>query len=136
MIVVDTSVLYAFFVADDPAHGQAAQLLTDGDEVCVVSPYVIAELDYFMLKRFGSRGEEAMFRELTEGPYELAQMQSRDVIACASLLAEFPDHAIGVTDASLVVLADRYQTTRIATLDRRHFRIMRTLDGAPFTLLP
>jgi len=136
VIVVDTSVLYAFFVADDPGHPQAARLLAGGDEVCVVSPYVIAELDYFMLKRFGSRGEEAMFRELTEGLYELAQMHSRDVVACASLLADFPDHAIGVTDASLVVLADRYQTARIATLDRRHFSMLRTLDGEPFTLLP
>ena len=41
-----------------------------------------------------------------------------------------------MTDASLVVLADRYRTTRIATYDRRHFITMRGLDGRPFELLP
>jgi hypothetical protein len=34
------------------------------------------------------------------------------------------------------VLADRYQTRTICTLDRRHFSILRSLDGQEFTLIP
>jgi len=44
---------------------------------------------------------------------------------------------IGVADASNVVLADRYRTTTVLTLDQRHFRRLRPLWGADnFTLLP
>jgi hypothetical protein len=46
-------------------------------------------------------------------------------------------NCIGVTDAASVVLADRYRTTRLLTLDQRHFRRLRPLWGADyFTLLP
>jgi uncharacterized protein len=44
---------------------------------------------------------------------------------------------LGLTDASLLVLAARLKTTRIATLDERHFRIVKPLTGqAAFVLLP
>jgi predicted nucleic acid-binding protein len=36
----------------------------------------------------------------------------------------------------LVVLAQRYRTDRLLTLDHRHFRVLRTQAGKPFTLLP
>jgi predicted nucleic acid-binding protein len=43
---------------------------------------------------------------------------------------------VGITVASLVVLADRYQTRTICTLDRRHFSVLRTLDDQPFDIVP
>ena len=42
----------------------------------------------------------------------------------------------GPADASLVVLADRFATRRLLTLDRRRFSVVRALDGAPFELPP
>ena len=136
MTVVDTGVLYAFFVADDPNHEAARALMDGSDATWIVSPYVVAELDYFVLKRFGPLGEQRVLSELVEGFYEHAQLGVADIAECRALLATRADQSIGVTDASLVVLADRYGTQRIATFDRRHFSVMRTLDGKPFTLLP
>lgn len=44
---------------------------------------------------------------------------------------------IGLADASLLVLASRLATTRVATLDERHFRAVVPLTGeAAFTFLP
>lgn len=44
---------------------------------------------------------------------------------------------LGLVDASLVALAARLQTSRIATLDERHFRALPPVTGEPaFTLLP
>lgn len=44
---------------------------------------------------------------------------------------------LAAADASLVVVAARFQTTRILTLDERHFRTLPPLWGAAaFTLLP
>lgn len=48
---------------------------------------------------------------------------------------EYPD--IGLADASLISLSARLGTTRVATLDERHFRVVRPLTGeAAFALLP
>ena len=54
----------------------------------------------------------------------------------ADVVAKYPDRSIGVADASLVALASRYRTRTILTLDRRHFTVVRPLDGGRFTLLP
>ncbi|GAA3408595.1 hypothetical protein GCM10018952_06260 [Streptosporangium vulgare] len=44
---------------------------------------------------------------------------------------------VGVTDCMNVVLAARYDTATIFTLDERHFRVITPLNGADaFTLLP
>jgi len=43
---------------------------------------------------------------------------------------------LGGTDASVAALADRLRTDVIVTLDRRHFRVLRTKEGASFRLLP
>jgi predicted nucleic acid-binding protein len=136
VIVVDTGVLYAYFDADDPHQAEAAALLEASDEVCIVSPFVVAELDYFVLSRFGLDAEVSMLEELLDGAYELPPITRLDVAACSAVVTRYADKRIGITDASLVVLADRYRTNRIASYDRRHFTTMRGLDGRPFELLP
>ncbi len=56
--------------------------------------------------------------------------------AAAEVVARYADQGIGVTDASIVMLAQKYRTDRVLTLDRRHFTVLRTASDAPFTLLP
>jgi hypothetical protein len=43
---------------------------------------------------------------------------------------------LGGTDASLVALAERMGEATIATLDHRHFRVVRPKHANAFTLLP
>ena len=52
------------------------------------------------------------------------------------MIARYRDQAIGVADASIVVLADRYRTREVLTLDHRHFDVLRPLSGGRFKLLP
>jgi uncharacterized protein len=42
----------------------------------------------------------------------------------------------GITDASIIVLAERHRTTRLLTLDRRHFDVVRPISGGRFHLVP
>jgi uncharacterized protein len=49
----------------------------------------------------------------------------------------YRDQNIGLTDASLVILALRHRTNRLLTLDERHFRVVRPLQRfRSFRLLP
>lgn len=135
MRILDTSALLAYFLIDDPDHSRVVSSL-DSTDLRVVSPFVLAELDYLVATRFGARAEAAVLDELAGGRFELPTMTSSDIITCRRIIEVYDDLGLGLTDASLVVLADRYGTEVIVTLDRRHFSALRGLDGQPFTLLP
>ena len=136
MIVLDTSALLAFLWAGDPAHERVVRLFDEEPGPFIVSPYVIAELDYLLLKKGGVGQELVAIGALASGAYELPVLGAADLISCFAVLRAYREHEIGITDASLVVLADRYGTDRIATLDHRHFSMLRTASGQPFALLP
>lgn len=134
-MIVDTSGLFALYRSDDPDHAAVATVLEHA-ALLVISPYVVAELDYLVRTRVGLRAEILALTELCSGAYEFPTLQAADLLACAGLVERYADQDIGVTEASLVLLADRYGTHTICTLDRRHFGSLRALDGQPFQVLP
>lgn len=135
MIVADTSGLLAYFDASEPRHADASAVV-DGGEPLVLSPFVIAELDYLVATRMGVEAELAVLDELAAGAYELAEFEAHDFEAAADVIARYRDQEIGLANASLVVLADRYATKDLLTLDHRHFDVVRPIDGGRFRLLP
>ena len=136
MLICDTSGLLALFDAGD-AHNAAVTEAVEADAgPFIVSPYVIAELDYLLATRRGVREEVAALRELATGAWDLASITPRDLETVAGIIERYQDQAIGAADASLVVLAARYRTTRVLTLDRRHFNVLRTLTGRRFNVIP
>lgn len=102
----------------------------------VISPYVLAELDYMLLQRYGTNTELEFLGEVVAGAFELAPFGRTEQARAVTLLQKYRDMRIGLADASLVVLAERYDTTRLLTLDERHFRAIRPLHADAFTLLP
>ena len=70
-MIIDTSALLAYFDTDEPDHQAVAAVLDDTDEPLVVSPYVVAELDYLVASRLGVAAELAVLAELTGGAWDL-----------------------------------------------------------------
>ena len=134
-VIVDTSALLAFFDASEPDHDSVSEVLAAAD-VLVVSPYVVAELDYLVATRHGLDDELAVLDELAGGAWDLADFDEEGLRRAREVIASYRDQAIGVADASIVVLAERYRTRTIASLDRRHFDVLRSLDGGYFEVLP
>lgn len=135
-MIVDTSALLAFFDTSEPDHAAVTGAILGADEPLVVSPYAIAELDYLVATRYGVAAELAVLGELAGGAWELAALDADDLRVACRIIEEYPDQAIGVADASAVVLAHRVGTRRIATLDRRHFDVLRPLGGGRFSIVP
>lgn len=135
-LIVDTSALLAYFDAAEPDHAAVAQALEVAADLLIVSPYVIAELDYLVATRHGAEAELAVLDELASGAWELASFGPDDLRRARSVVAKYGDQRIGVADASNVVLGERYGTRTIATLDRRHFEVLRPISGGRFTVLP
>ncbi|MHB1836233.1 MAG: PIN domain-containing protein [Solirubrobacteraceae bacterium] len=134
-VIVDTSALLAFFDASEPDHEAVSAVLTTADAL-VVSPYVVAELDYLVATRHGVDDELAVLDELAGGAWNLAAFDEEGLRRARVVIASYRDQEIGVADASIVVLAEQYRTRTIASLDRRHCDVLRPLDGTYFEVLP
>ncbi|MDA8355910.1 MAG: PIN domain-containing protein [Actinomycetota bacterium] len=134
-VIVDTSALLAFFDASEPDHDAVSEVL-GAAAVLVVSPYVVAELDYLVATRHGVDNELAVLDELAGGAWNLAAFGEDEHRRAHGVIASYRDQQIGVADASIVVLAERYRTRTIVSLDRRHFGVLRSLDGGHFEVLP
>jgi predicted nucleic acid-binding protein len=135
-VIVDTSALLAFFDTDEPDHVAVTAVLETATEPLVVSPYVVAELDYVVASRLGVSAELAVLRELAGGAWDLAVFGTEDLAKAHAVVERYADQSIGLADASSVILAARYQTRTIVTLDRRHFGVLRPMDGGSFKILP
>jgi uncharacterized protein len=135
LILADTSGLFAALVENQRTHEGAKAALAEADHPILLSPFVLAELDYFLGRQAGVDAELAFLAEVSAGAYDLVTFDAGDVREAETVI-ENADLGIGLTDASLVVLAGRYRTSRILTLDERHFRALRTPAGEPFVVLP
>ncbi len=135
-MIIDTSALLAYFDTDEPDRQAVAAVLDDTDEPLVVSPYVVAELDYLVVSRLGVTAELAVLAELAGGAWDLPAIDAEGLADARAIIERYADQRIGVADASNVVLAARYRTQTIVTLDHRHFDVLRPLAGGRFTVLP
>ena len=136
-MIVDTSALLAYFNAREPDHGDVARVIDEhADGVLVVSPYVVAELDYLVATRIRVDAELAVLRELSSGAWHLADFDAGNLERASAIIEKYRDQDIGLADASNVVLADQHRTTTILTLDRRHFEVLRPIGGGRFSILP
>jgi predicted nucleic acid-binding protein len=135
--IVDTSALLAFFNSNEPRHADVSAVIESAPTGrLVVSPYAIAELDYLVATRLGVQAELAVLEELASGAWDCASLGPQDLRDIGSILRRYDDQQIGVADASLVHLADRYRTRVVVTLNRRQFSTLRPKSGGRFTVLP
>jgi predicted nucleic acid-binding protein len=134
--VADTSVVYAMVDKDDANHEAAVGWYHRAEPDLVTTLLVLAEADHLIGKRLGDRVQARWWTELTIGAYVVDWWPSA-VKQVAEIAQRWAGVQLGLTDASLIALADRYETLDIATFDDRHFRAVRSLDdGRPFRLLP
>lgn len=137
MIILDTGGLYAFLDADDADHDAAGAVVDTDPGPFILSPFVLAEADYLVQRRLGVPAECALLDDVDAGVYTLVAFGDDDVIQAAALVKQYADLGIGITDASVAVVAARYRTLDLLSTDERHFRAIRPLRGGDaFRLLP
>jgi uncharacterized protein len=136
VILLDTSGLLAAIDGSQRQHSAAARVLRAAEPPLLLSPFVLAELDYLLATRMGASAELALLEEVGAGAYQLEPFERQDVVAATEVLSAYPSLDLGLADASIVVLAARHGTLDVLTLDERHFRALRGPKGRPFRLLP
>ena len=135
MILLDTSGLLAAIDTDEPKHEAAATALRTALPPFLLSPFILAELDYLIGERLGETVQLDLLAEVSREAYRLATFDAADIAAARSVLIHYRGLGTGLADASVVVLAWRYRIQDVLTLDERHFRVLQGPDG-PFRILP
>lgn len=137
-LLLDSGGLLAAIDSRQEGHLGAREVLENygGAGPPLLSPFVLAELDYMVMTRMGLRRELALLSEVTRGAYRLEPFSASDVADAVALIERYADLEIGLADASIVVLAERHGTLDVLTFDERHFRVLRGPGGRPFRLLP
>ena len=136
MILLDTSGLLSALDESQRYHHECATLLGEATPPLLLSPFVLAELDYLLARHIGRRAQAALLEEVARGAYQLEPFGAADVARAKEVVEQYADLEIGLADASIVVLAERHAVTEVLTLDQRHFRAMRIERRKRFKVLP
>ena len=136
MILLDTSGLLAALFDDQRQHEECARVLREAEGPLILSPFVLAETDYLIQKYAGVKAEILFLEDVERGAYELVSFHPDEMRTMRIMVTRYKDLNIGITDASLIVLADRYGCRDVLTLDLRHFRAMRPTTKKSFRILP
>lgn len=136
MLLLDAGALYAQADQNDARHEAVIELLRAEPGPLITSAIATAEADYLILTRLGVDVELAFVEDLAAGTF-IAECLTRDELAAAlGVGRRYRDLQLGLADASLVVLAQRFQTRTLVTFNERDFRAISPLQGGSFTLLP
>ena len=135
-LLLDAGALYAQADRADPHHAAAAEILRAEPEPLITSAVAVAEADYLILSRLGIDVELAFLEDLAEGTFQVECLSRAELGTAVAIVRRYRDLAIGLADASLVVLAQRFRTRRLLTFDERAFRSVLPLQGGTFALLP
>ncbi|GAB3219064.1 type II toxin-antitoxin system toxin ribonuclease C26 [Glycomyces halotolerans] len=141
ILIADTSGLLATINTDEAEHEACRKAIALSSHL-VLSPLVLAELDYLVARHLGEDTAMAITdhiaAKVNEGAYTVPTVDPDLLAATRPVRAQYRALQIGLTDAVNVVLASRFSTAAILTLDRRHFRKIVPISGLEqaFQLLP
>lgn len=135
-LILDTGPLLAAIDAADPDHARCAALVTSAQEDLVVPALVLGELDYWCARRLTVDDWLTFVSEVAAGVYQIEPPTVEDLERCSELQDRYRDLSLGLVDASVVALAERLNEPKVATLDQRHFRVVRPRHVPALELWP
>lgn len=134
--LVDAGPLYAYVDAGDAHHRECLALLEDYPAPLAIPVLVVAEVAYLVATRLGPEAEVRLLGDLAGDAFTTVPVEDDDWLRIAELVARYRDLPLGTVDASIVAAAERLGVATIATLDRRHFGVVRPVHVDTFELIP
>ena len=134
--VVDSGPVVAAADPADPRCGEVRALLRETPGRLVIPAPVTAEVDHLIGVRVGPRTRRRFLADLAAGRFHVACLTPREHEQALAVDERYADLSLGLADASLVVLAERFETRRILSFDHRDLRAVTPLQGGAFELLP
>ncbi|MFI1963859.1 PIN domain-containing protein [Streptomyces pathocidini] len=140
IIVGDTSGLVAAFNTDDHEHKKARRAFHEASAT-VISPLVFGEIEHIITRNIDRKTAHVVQDWLLQQERSMRVLVpeiTADILRKArTVQTRYTELRLDLADSVNVVLAERYETDTVLTLDRRDFRAIRPLTAhAAFRLLP
>lgn len=134
-LILDTGPLFAALHADDRDHGRCAALFDTVEPIVVPAP-VVVETEWLVTSRLGPTAFDAVLEDLASGALEVVDLTRPMWARVGQLCRRYADLPLGLVDASVIAVAEALGEERVATLDHRHFTVVRPDHVAALRLLP
>lgn len=102
----------------------------------VIPAPVLVEVDYWIHSRLYPGVFVALLEDIIAGAYRVEELESGDYRRIRELCDRYADADVGFVDAAVLTIAERLNEPKLATLDHRHFRVLRPRHIDVLRLLP
>lgn len=135
-LVLDTGPIVAALDRDDLHHDACVRLLEKTREPLVVAGPTLVEIDYWIRKRLGPDVWRFFMEDLGQGAYLIAELGATERLRAVALGRQYADLDLGFVDAAVIAVCESLGETKVATLDHRHFGVVRPVHCERLRLLP
>lgn len=135
-LVLDTGPLYASLDRSDADHQACRALIESAEERLVIPAPVLVEVDYWIHQRLHPGVLVALLADVDEGAYAVEDLDAADYSRVGQLCDRYADADIGFVDAAVLAIVERLGETKLASLDHRHFAMLRPRHCDTLKLLP
>jgi uncharacterized protein len=135
-LILDTGPLYASLDRDDAAYRISRHLIEEASEPLIIPSPVLVEVDYWIGQRLHPGILLALLDDIDAGAYRIENLADEDYRRVRELCDQYADADIGFVDAAVLAVTERLREPKLATLDRRHFGLLRPRHVAALRLLP
>ena len=135
-LILDSGVLYALLDRRDARHVACRDLVMNSEEVLVLPSPVLPEVDYFINQRLLPAQRLDLLDDIRSGEYTVENLLPDDYDRAYEICVTYADSDVGFVDAAVLAVVERLNESKLATLDRRHFAMMRPRHVAALMLLP
>ena len=135
-LILDTGPLYASLDRSDADHAACRALIEGADEPLVIPAPVLVEVDYWIHRHLHPGALVALLADIEAGAYTVVDLVAADYTRVRELCDRYADADIGFVDAAVLAIVERLNEPKLATLDRRHFALLRPRHRESIELLP
>lgn len=135
-VIADSGAVYGLYDRRDASHADLRAAIEKARDLIILPAPTLGEIDYLLRLRLGNPALLRFLADVQEGAFAIESVTMADLRRCAALIEKYRDLDLGLSDASVVAVAERLGTDRILTVDQRDFRVIRSARGRPFHLLP
>lgn len=135
-LVLDTGPLYAAMDRSDTDFEKCAELIENSTEPIVVPAPVIVEVDWLASRRLQPEAFLKLLTDIDNALVQVEELVEADYRRSRDLMARYRDLSLGFVDAAVMSIVERLGETKLATLDRRHFGVVRPRHVPSLRLLP
>lgn len=111
-------------------------MIEEADEPLLIPAPVLVEIDYLVQRSLNAGVLVALLGDIESGAYTVVDLAPGDYRRVAQICDRYADSDIGFVDAAVLAIVERLDEPKLATLDRRHFGVLRPRHVEALQILP